>query len=84
MNKALQGVIIITLIEGVGFYVGITLWFMGLNKVLTELGHPGMTIGLGQTLLATLVWDIITGFEHYASVNLGNGRPLFGSLPPNK
>lgn len=84
MSKALRGVIIITLIEGVAFYVGLTIWFQALNAALRELGHHGMTITLGQTLLATLVWDVITGLEHYASVNLGNGRPLFGPLPPDK
>jgi len=68
MSRALKGVIIFTVLE----IVGLVVW-------LILAGVP-----FNGGYLAVVVLAIFLFVEHYVSVNVGAGRPPFGSLPPNK
>lgn len=67
MSKALKGVIIFTLVE----IVTLVLWLI----------FAGLPVRGGY--VAVIVLAIGLFLEHYASVNVGAGRPVFGSLPPD-
>lgn len=67
MNRALKGVIIFTVVE----VVTLVLW-------LVLAGLP-----LNGKVAAIVVLTVGLFVEHYVSVNVGNGRPPFGPLPPN-
>jgi hypothetical protein len=67
MSKALRGVVIFTAVE----VITLVLW-------LILAGVP-----FGGQFLAVLVLAAGLGVEHYVSVNVGNGRPPFGPLPPD-
>lgn len=66
--KALNGVLIFTAIE----IVTLVVWL-----ILAGLPFKG---GYG----AVVVLGIGLFLEHYASVNVGAGRPIFGPLPKDK
>lgn len=71
MNKALKGVLLFTAIE----VIGLVAW-------LILAGLP-----FGGSVKEVFAVAVLTGFlfgEHYVSVNIGNGRPAFGPLPPDK
>ncbi len=68
MNRALVGVVVFTLIE-IATLVG---W-------LILAGVP-----FNGGYLAVVVLAVGLFLEHYVSVQVGAGRPLFGPLPPNK
>lgn len=68
MNRALVGVIIFTVVET----IGLVLWLIA----------AGVPFKGGYGAVAILIGFLFV--EHYVSVNVGNGRPPFGSLPPNK
>lgn len=68
MNKALMGVIIFTLVEIVTLVVWLVL--------------AGVPFNGGYGAIAVLSVGLF--IEHYVSVNVGSGRPPFGSLPPNR
>lgn len=67
MSRALRGVVIFTAVE----VVTLVLWL-----ILAGLPFRG-------GFLAVLVLAAGLGVEHYVSVNVGNGRPPFGPLPPD-
>lgn len=67
MSRALRGVIIFTVVE----IVTLVLW-------LILAGVPFNGKGLAVVVLAVGLF-----IEHYVSVNVGNGRPAFGPLPPD-
>jgi len=67
VSRALLGVILFTAVE----VVGLVLWL-----VLAGLPFHG-------GYLAVLVLIGFLFVEHYVSVNVGNGRPPFGPLPPD-
>lgn len=67
MSRALKGVIIFTVVE----IVTLVLW-------LILAGVPFNGKGLAVVVLAVGLF-----IEHYVSVNVGNGRPAFGPLPPD-
>ena len=66
--KALVGVIIFTVVE----VVGLVLW-------LVAAGLP-----FKGNYVAVVILTVFLFVEHYVSVNVGNGRPPFGSLPSDK
>ena len=68
MSRALKGVIIFTAVE----IVTLVLWLI-LAGVPFRGGYA-----------AVVVLSIGLFVEHYVSVNVGAGRPPFGSLPPDK
>jgi hypothetical protein len=68
VNRSLIGVIIFTVVE----VVTLVVWL-----VLAGVPFDG---GYGAVTVLTIGLFI----EHFVSVNVGNGRPPFGSLPPNK
>lgn len=68
MNKALIGIVVFTVIE----LIGLVAWL-----ILAGLPFNG---GYG----AVVVLAVFLFAEHYVSVQVGAGRPLFGPLPPNK
>ena len=68
MSKALIGVITFTVIE----IATLVAWL-----ILAGVPFNG---GFG----AVAVLSVGLFLEHYVSVNVGAGRPPFGSLPPNK
>ena len=72
MRKALQGVIIFTLIEEV------TLVAWGAILAL------GLGLSLTTQIVAAAVLLVGLFAEHYVSVNVGAGRKPFGPLPPDK
>lgn len=67
MRRALIGVIIFTAVEVVGLVAWLILAGVPFN------GQVGAVIVLTAFLFV----------EHYVSVNVGNGRPPFGPLPPD-
>lgn len=67
-NKALVGVVVFTVVE----IITLVVW-------LIVAGIP-----FNGKYLAVVVLAIGLFVEHYISVNVGAGRPIFGSLPPNK
>ena len=67
LSKALRGVIVFTVIEIV--------------TLVTWLILAGVPFSGGY--LAVVVLAVGLFIEHYVSVNVGAGRPLFGSLPPD-
>lgn len=73
MSRSLKGVIIFTAFETVGFFGGVGIWFL-----FDRHGHPMLGAVLG-----TIFWTVWTFLEHMISVNVGNGRPPFGPLPPD-
>lgn len=68
MSRALIGVIVFTLIE----LVGLVAW-------LILAGVP-----FNGGYLAVVVLAVFLFGEHYVSVQVGAGRPIFGPLPPDK
>jgi len=68
LNRALVGVIIFTVVE----LAGLVIW-------LILAGVPFNGKYVAAVVLAAFLF-----VEHYVSVNVGNGRPPFGPLPPNK
>ena len=74
MNNALVGVIIFTLIE----WVTLVVW-----GLLLKLG-VNVGVSLGTQIVAAVVLLVGLFLEHYVSIQVGAGRPLFGPLPPNK
>jgi hypothetical protein len=68
MSRALVGVILFTAIE----IVALVVW-------LVLAGVP-----FNGGYLAVVVLAVGLFLEHYVSVNVGAGRPVFGPLPPNK
>lgn len=67
MSKALKGVILFTVVE----VVTLVAWL-----ILAGVPFRG-------GVLAVLVLAVGLFGEHYVSVNVGNGRPAFGPLPPD-
>jgi hypothetical protein len=72
VSKALRGVLIFTLIEEVILVV----W-----GVILELGKG---LPLQTQVIAAVVLFVGLFVEHYVSIQVGAGRPLFGPLPPDK
>ena len=71
MSRALKGVIIFTAIE--------------LVTLVGWLVLAGLPFHIsGKAIAAVIVLAVGLGIEHYVSVNVGAGRPPFGSLPPDK
>lgn len=69
--RALAGVILFTIIE----VVTLVVWL-----ILAGLPFAG-----GATEIAAVAVLAVGLFaEHYVSVNVGAGRPVFGPLPPNR
>jgi hypothetical protein len=76
MSKALQWVIIFTVVEIVTLVVWLELVILALDlpfRIFTTFG-----------LLAILVLSVGLFVEHLVSVNVGAGRPPFGPLPPDR
>ena len=71
MAKALRGVILFTVIE----LVTLVVW-----GVILKLGSG---LSLVTQVVAAAVLAVGLFVEHYVSVNVGNGRPAFGPLPPD-
>ncbi len=71
--KALQGVIIFTIVE----VITLVYW-------LIFAGVPFGGVGLGQAIGAVTILFVGLFVEHYVSVNVGSGRPPFGGLPPDR
>lgn len=67
MSKSLRGVIVFTAVE----VVTLVLW-------LILAGLP-----FGKGLAAVVILTVGLFIEHYISVNIGNGRPALGPLPPD-
>lgn len=68
MSRALKGVIVFTVVE----IVTLVAWL-----ILAGLPFRG-------GYAAVVVLSVGLFLEHYVSVNVGSGRPPFGSLPPDK
>lgn len=71
MSRAVRGVIVFTLIEEVTLVV----W-----GVILKLGDG---LPFRTQVVAALVLFVGLLLEHYASINTGAGRPIFGPLPPD-
>lgn len=70
MSKALRGVLLFTIVEVVTLVVWLVL--------------AGLPFRLSvQSVIAVVVLLVGLFVEHYTSVNVGNGRPAFGPLPPD-
>lgn len=67
MSRALRGVIIFTAVE----VVTLVLWLI----------LAGLPFGKGSAAVVVLAIGLF--IEHYVSVNVGNGRPALGPLPPD-
>lgn len=71
MNRALVGVIVFTVIE----LVTLVVWLV----------FAGLPFGGGpREIVAVAILTVGLFLEHYVSVNVGAGRPIFGPLPPNR
>jgi len=68
MSKAQKGVLLFTGIE--------------VATLIAWLILAGLPFGSGYLAAGVLAVGIF--IEHYVSVNVGAGRPPFGSLPPDK
>lgn len=66
--KALRGILIFTAIE----LVTLVVWL-----ILAGIPFNGKYLAVAVLAVGLFV-------EHYAAVNIGAGRPPFGSLPPDK
>ena len=69
--RALQGVILFTVIE----IITLVVWLVLAGLPLSAAKNPA---------LAIIVLAVGLGVEHYVSVNVGAGRPPFGPLPPDR
>jgi len=67
MKRALVGTIVFTVVEVVTLVVWLVL--------------AGVPFNGGYIAVAALAIGLFV--EHYVSVNVGNGRPPFGPLPPD-